>query len=542
MKKILLFMVCFFFGVLGVAAQEINIYFYPNGGSITTSGFALGSSGYLSYNGKYYASYTDKDTIKNINSIGGKKFTLNKSGTSLVKNREWYFKNSYDGKTYFFSESKTYNVNDVLNKIGYYDNFILIDLYANWNDKKTTNGIDVDGKSSDKKNSIKTKTKEKKVHYVKIQYDVNGGGLSPIRASNIKVSNGLLRRGKSVFTTKKLPEEMGDLVNCNNHNYVNIIKSGYYVELGNEWNTKKDGTGKSYSQSKKYKFGDFCDASKKDCTVKLYVNWKKVRFNRVKELSVPTSVANNTGYISAQSIVYTGKYFVFVITNPERKVGLYIMKKNSTSNWVHYKTILDLDYNHGQDVTYIPKNNEIAFLLGKAVVFIDADSFKEKYKVNLSRTYSSFAYDRVNDIYYLGYGNIVEHKTYYTICNGVISTQTCVKKAFASAHYMTGQGSEVNNGYLYKLNYDAGHTSVYSDVTPLGRKGGEIDIYDSNHRHYNLIRFTADNGNKGTKNDLGEIEGIDFIDDQPYILFNGTRDGAYGRVYKVFYAKKAKVN
>ena len=72
---------------------EINIYFYPNGGSITKSGFALGSSGYISYNGKYYASYTDKDTIKNINSIGGKKFTLNKSGTSLVKNREWYFKN-----------------------------------------------------------------------------------------------------------------------------------------------------------------------------------------------------------------------------------------------------------------------------------------------------------------------------------------------------------------------------------------------------------------------------------------------------------------
>ena len=90
-KKILFIITCLFFGTISVSAKEIDFYFYPNGGTPTTPGFEVGSYGYINNNYNFYASYTDKDTIKNINSIAGQKFTLSKANTSLVKGREWYF-------------------------------------------------------------------------------------------------------------------------------------------------------------------------------------------------------------------------------------------------------------------------------------------------------------------------------------------------------------------------------------------------------------------------------------------------------------------
>ena len=62
-----------------------------------------------------------------------------------------------------------------------------------------------------------------------------------------------------------------------NYNYVdgiNIERKGYYIDSTKVWITKKDGTGKSYDQTTIYKASDFCDASKKDCTVTLYANWE----------------------------------------------------------------------------------------------------------------------------------------------------------------------------------------------------------------------------------------------------------------------------
>ena len=96
------------------------MYFYANGGSVNTSGFEVNDEySFITLDDTYYhAKYTSDGTIKNINSINGKKFVLSKKGTSLVKGREWYTRNNYDNKIYYFNESIKYKVSDVLKAMG----------------------------------------------------------------------------------------------------------------------------------------------------------------------------------------------------------------------------------------------------------------------------------------------------------------------------------------------------------------------------------------------------------------------------------------
>ncbi len=350
MKRISFLFFCFFVGILSVSAKEFNFYFYPNGGKVKTSGFELSDYGYLSYNGNFYANYSEKVTIKKINSISGVPFQLEKNGTSLVNGREWY--TQVDGKTYFFSISKSYKMQDVLKVMGINDEFYSFDLYANWNDKKKTSGIDISsGKaistSSTKKatsftiyaskNQIKvgesisltttfkpsesskesitwsssntkvatvnssgkvvgvstgtvtitgksksglkssvriTITKNK--YTVTIKYHANGGSLARKHDPHISIKSGYVYYDNhyathSIEYNKYMIQE--GLVNYNNSGWININKDGFIVKNGAEWNTKPDGSGKSYNQETVYKASDFCNASKKDCTVVLYVNW-----------------------------------------------------------------------------------------------------------------------------------------------------------------------------------------------------------------------------------------------------------------------------
>ncbi len=328
------------------------------------------------------------------------------------------------------------------------------------------------------------------------------------------------------------------LIDYNNADYINILKSGYSAVYKSEWNTKADGTGKSFNQYTVYKASDFCDASKKDCTVTLYLNWKKVTFKRVPYLTVPESIKTNYGYNSVQSIVYTGKYFVFVLLDSKNNNNaLYIMKQDSSGKWVYHNFIKNLSIGHGQDVTYIPKKNEIAFLEANKVMLMDANTFKFKQTITLSHMYTCLAYDRVNDRFILGYG-ANDGKIYYTVCNSTLSNSSCKMKKFTMKKNMTGQSCESHNGYFYRITFDAGFKNKYLSRTVLGQSGGEIVIFDSNYKVHNYIRFTADNGViNGTT--MGEIEGIDFVNGKPYVSFTGPRDEGtlrtIGRVYTVSY-------
>ena len=115
------------------------------------------------------------------------------------------------------------------------------------------------------------------VHKVTINYNVNGGQLASEHGETIGIKNNLVTLNNEPLTTIiNYGETLGTsgLANYNNKAYINLIKEGYYVEKDKVWNNKADGSGKSYDQKSQYNASDFCDASKKDCIVTLYLNWK----------------------------------------------------------------------------------------------------------------------------------------------------------------------------------------------------------------------------------------------------------------------------
>ena len=180
MKKIVFSIIVFLIGIVGVvSAKEVQVYFYANGGKASSSNIEV-SDGIvtLKSTGDYYASYQATDTIKAINSINNEKFTLKKQGTKLVSGQECY---TFDknGKVYYFSESKSYKVSDMLTTLGKANEASpMIDMYANWEGENIKGNI------------------------VKIRYHVNGGKLETT-SKNITEDKSYIRCNGSTYCEKK---------------------------------------------------------------------------------------------------------------------------------------------------------------------------------------------------------------------------------------------------------------------------------------------------------------------------------------------------
>ena len=130
-----------------------------------------------------------------------------------------------------------------------------------------------------------------KPYLVTIKFSTNNGTLTSSTTTsknNVykwRENNGIIERtaangstySSNFFTLNYDSSTASDgLPNYNNSKYLNITKTGYSVVSGKEWKCKSGCTtsGKTYDQSVAYKASDFCDATNKDCTVVLGVNWK----------------------------------------------------------------------------------------------------------------------------------------------------------------------------------------------------------------------------------------------------------------------------
>lgn len=116
-------------------------------------------------------------------------------------------------------------------------------------------------------------------NYVKIRINVNDAILAPTHGNYTIDGNGFVHNGEGSIYIHNIPYggKLSDsgLINYNNSKHLKIINDYMHIEEGLEWNLLSSGSGKSFDQKTAYKASDFCDASKNDCVVTLYANWKK---------------------------------------------------------------------------------------------------------------------------------------------------------------------------------------------------------------------------------------------------------------------------
>ena len=164
-----------------------------------------------------------------------------------------------------------------------------------------------------------------KAYIVTIKFSTNNGSLTSPTVSSTgntykwRENNGIIERtnangstySDSFFKINYNGSTASDgLPNYNYSKYLKITKTGYSVVSKEEWKCKSGCTtsGKTYDQSVVYKASDFCDATNKDCTVVLGVNWKVNTYtitynanggagsmgNTVVNYGANTTIRNNT--------------------------------------------------------------------------------------------------------------------------------------------------------------------------------------------------------------------------------------------------------
>ena len=207
------------------------------------------------------------------------------TGWKLVKNKWYYFYpstsgNAVEGAAAIGWQNLTYKGT----KNRYYFNS-KGEMQTGWLELNNTwyyfepSGAMVSGKKT-----INGKTynfgSDGKLYCLKIIYKVNKGRLLAKHGKDVSTfGRTVVINGKTehVVAYNGGTLDANGLTDYNNPKFLNITRKGYIAKKGAEWNTKPDGTGKSYSQDKIYKASDFADISKGSKTITLYVNWVKTK-------------------------------------------------------------------------------------------------------------------------------------------------------------------------------------------------------------------------------------------------------------------------
>jgi len=251
------------------------IQYHENGGYLSKKRAKQISSSnqYITYKGKKniqtipYNTSTSEYGLADANNPDF--INLLKWGYTIKKNAEWNTRKDGSGKSY--SQRQIYKSSDFCDSS---KKNCTVTLYVNWERK----------------------------NYVNIQYNANGGKLASNHGKNISATGNIIYCDKKKNCTRLFKGESLDkdgLMNYDNPAALNLKRDGYKISAGAEWNTKKDGTGKSYSQTKIYKSTDFCDSSKKDCNIVLYANWKKTTSSKSNKST--TKTPSQSGQVSTQS-------------------------------------------------------------------------------------------------------------------------------------------------------------------------------------------------------------------------------------------------
>lgn len=112
---------------------------------------------------------------------------------------------------------------------------------------------------------------------VTIKYNANGGSLATEHGSAFDIdSNGFItRNGSANLQTVSYGSSL-EPAKWNNPNSINLVRSGYRIDSGIEWNTSADGSGTSFNQSTLYSATDYsANVTSSNQTLILYANWQQ---------------------------------------------------------------------------------------------------------------------------------------------------------------------------------------------------------------------------------------------------------------------------
>ena len=144
---------------------------------------------------------------------------------------------------------------------------------------------------------------------LRVYYNANGGTEASPHASGmmINAANGMIMNNGSQWAT--VVNTSYNLENPQNTSGINLKRTRYHLEEGQEWNTRADGQGVTYNKNTAYNMNTFGG----DTT--LYANWKANNYT-IQYLPNAEDVA---GVMPAQKIVATGTNYA--ISNSFRRDG-----------------------------------------------------------------------------------------------------------------------------------------------------------------------------------------------------------------------------
>ena len=190
-----------------------------------------------------YGSETASDALPNYNN--SKYLKITKTGYSAVSGSEWICQSgcTTSGKT--FSQTSVYSASDFCDAS---NGDCTVVLGVNW-----------------------------RINKVYIKLKPNGGTNASTNTNYGVNENGYITyKGSDIIHTINYGEKMttDGLLNYNSSSYLNIKKTGYNAVFEKEWICSSGCvSGRTFNQAYQYSASYFCDASTKDCTVELKVNW-----------------------------------------------------------------------------------------------------------------------------------------------------------------------------------------------------------------------------------------------------------------------------
>ena len=248
----------------------------------------------------------------------------------------------------------------------------------------------------------------------------------------------------------------------------------------------------------------------------------EMQLEKVNGLTLTTKVNNDI--TSVQSMAITRNHFVFVMTNTNNENAnniFYVMDKN-THAFVGQYTVDSCG--HGNGIAYNEDNNVLVVADGahKKLIVYDANSFKKIKEIGTgNEEYNSITYDKDHKMYYLA-----QNKKSYI---------TRYSKDLIKESNINVESYGVDGGNAYRINQDLGYYNNYIYLTNYVSADKMQSVYSANGYSaatmdaiiytYNVVTgekskmFYNKAGSNAVLGDWKELEGIDFIGDTPYLLF-----------------------